>query len=106
MKPHAFALALNRKWRDRFEQEGPACGSQARGPNCCASRSPEVIERIKSLRRQRMPGKEIALTVGVLSSGQPHVQASGLSKLSALEAADLSAQAAGPPAGDHRATPI
>jgi hypothetical protein len=63
----------------------------ARGPNCCASRSPEVTEHIKSLRCQRMPGKEIAPTVGVLPRGQPHVQASGLSKLSALEAADMSA---------------
>jgi DNA invertase Pin-like site-specific DNA recombinase len=27
--------------------------------------APEVIERIESLRRQRLPGKEIAATVGV-----------------------------------------
>ena len=77
MKPHAFALALTANGVIASSRKAWPCTIAARGPNCCASRSPEVIERIKSLRHQRMPGKEIAPTVGVLPSGQPHVQASG-----------------------------
>jgi hypothetical protein len=70
VKWQAFALALT--------ANGVIASSRkARGPDSCASRSPEVIERIKSLRRQHMLGKEIAPTVDVLPSGQPHVQASG-----------------------------
>ena len=50
---------------------------------------PEVIERIESLRRQRMPGKEIATTVGVSPATVSRVlQRLGLSKLSALEPAE------------------
>lgn len=55
-----------RKWRDRFKQEGLA-GLQDRSSRPKRLRQPtppEVIERIASLRRQRMPGKEIAATVG------------------------------------------
>ena len=55
-----------RKWRDRFEQEGLA-GLQDRSSRPHRLRKPtppEVIEHIASLRRQRMPGKEIATTVG------------------------------------------
>lgn len=80
-----------RKWRDRFEQEGLA-GLQDRSSRPHRLRQPtppEVIERIESLRRQRMPGKEIAATVGVSPSTVSRVlQRLGLSKLSALEPAE------------------
>ena len=80
-----------RKWRDRFEQEGLA-GLQDRSSRPHRLRQPtppEVIERIESLRRQRMPGKEIATTVGVSPATVSRVlQRLGLSKLSALEPAE------------------
>jgi transposase-like protein len=49
-----------RKWRDRFDQEGLA-GLQDRSSRPHRLRrptAPQVIERIASLRRQRMPGQE------------------------------------------------
>jgi transposase InsO family protein len=77
-----------RKWVDRFEQEGLA-GLQDRSSRPHRLRqptAPEVIERIESLRRQRMPGKEIAATVGVSPATVSRVlKRLGLSKLSALE---------------------
>jgi transposase InsO family protein len=79
-----------RKWRARFEQEGQA-GLQDRSSRPHRLRQPtppEVIERIESLRRQRMPGNEIAATVGVSASTVSRVlKRLGLSKLSALEPA-------------------
>ena len=51
-----------RKWADRFKQEGLA-GLQDRSSRPHRLRqptAPEVIERIESLRRQRLPGKETA----------------------------------------------
>jgi len=80
-----------RKWRARFEQEGQA-GLQDRSSRPHRLRQPtppEVIERIESLRRQRMPGNEIAATVGVSASTVSRVlKRLGLSKLSALEPAE------------------
>ena len=80
-----------RKWRDRFEQEGPL-GLQDRSSRPRRLRQPtppEVIERIESLRRQRMPGTEIAATVGVSAATVSRVlKRLGLSKLSALEPAE------------------
>jgi len=77
-----------RKWVDRFEQEGLA-GLQDRSSRPQRLRQPtppEVIERIESLRRQRMPGQEIAATVGVSPATVSRVlKRLGLSKLSALE---------------------
>jgi transposase len=79
-----------RKWVNRFEQEGLA-GLQDRGSRPHRLRQPtppQVIERIESLRRQRMPGKEIATTVGVSAATVSRVlKRLGLSKLSALEPA-------------------
>jgi transposase InsO family protein len=79
-----------RKWRNRLEQEGQA-GLQDRSSRPKRLRKPtppEVIERIESLRRQRMPGKEIATTVGVSPATVSRVlKRLGLSKLSALEPA-------------------
>ena len=79
-----------RKWRDRFEQEGLA-GLQDRSSRPHRLRQPtppEVIERIESLRRQRLPGNEIAATVGVSAATVSRVlKRLGLSKLSALEPA-------------------
>ena len=68
-----------RKWRDRFEQEGLA-GLQDRSSRPHRLRQPtppEVIERIESLRRQRMPGNEIAATVGVSAAIVSRVLAAG-----------------------------
>jgi transposase InsO family protein len=80
-----------RKWRDRFEQEGVA-GLQDRSSRPKRLRQPtppEVIERIASLRRQRMPGNEIATTVGVSPATVSRVlKRLGLSRLSALEPAE------------------
>ena len=80
-----------RKWRDRFEQEGLA-GLQDRSSRPHRLRqptAPEVIKRIESLRRQRMPGTEIATTVGVSPATVSRVlKRLGLSKLSALEPAE------------------
>jgi transposase InsO family protein len=80
-----------RKWRDRFEREGQA-GLQDRSSRPKRLRKPtppEVIERIASLRRQRMPGKEIATTVGVSPATVSRtLKRLGLSKLSALEPAE------------------
>jgi transposase InsO family protein len=79
-----------RKWVNRFEQEGLA-GLQDRSSRPHRLRQPtppEVIERIESLRRQRMPGKEIAVTVGVSAATVSRVlKRLGLNKLSALEPA-------------------
>lgn len=80
-----------RKWRDRFKQEGPAgLGDRSSRPHRLRKPTPpEVIERIESLRRQRMPGKEIATTVGVSPATVSRVlKRLGLSKLSALEPAE------------------
>jgi transposase InsO family protein len=80
-----------RKWADRFKQEGLA-GLQDRSSRPHRLRqptAPEVIERIESLRRQRLPGKEIAATVGVSAATVSHMlKRLGLSKLSALEPAE------------------
>ena len=80
-----------RKWRDRFDQEGLA-GLQDRSSRphrLYRPTPPEVIERIASLRRQRMPGTEIAATVGVSPATVSRVlKRLGLSKLSALEPAE------------------
>ena len=79
-----------RKWRDRFEQEGLA-GLQDRSSRPRRLRKPtppEVIERIASLRRQRMPGKEIATIVGVSAATVSRtLKRLGLNKLRALEPA-------------------
>jgi transposase InsO family protein len=80
-----------RKWADRFQQEGVA-GLQDRSSRPHRLRqptAPEVIERIESLRRQRIPGTEIAATVGVSPATVSRVlKRLGLNKLSALEPAE------------------
>ena len=80
-----------RKWADRLEQEG-LVGLQDRSSRPRRLRKPtppEVIERIESLRRQRMPGKEIAATVGVSPATVSRVlKRLGLNKLSALQPAE------------------
>ena len=80
-----------RKWRARFEQEGRT-GLQDRSSRPHRLRQPtppEAIERIASLRRQRMPGKEIAATLGVSPATVSRVlKRLGLNKLSALEPAE------------------
>jgi transposase InsO family protein len=80
-----------RKWVNRFEQEGLA-GLQDRSSRPHRLRQPsppQVIERIESLRRQRMPGKEIAATVGVSAATVSRVlKRLGLNKLSALDPAE------------------
>jgi transposase InsO family protein len=80
-----------RKWADRFKQEGLA-GLQDRSSRphqLYRPTPPEVIEHIESLRRQRLPGNEIAATVGVSAATVSRVlKRLGLSKLSALEPAE------------------
>jgi transposase len=79
-----------RKWVERFEQEGLA-GLQDRNSRPHRLRQPtpqEVVDRIESLRRQRMPGNEIAATVGVSAATVSRtLKRLGLNKLSALEPA-------------------
>jgi transposase len=80
-----------RKWVDRFNQEGLA-GLQDRKsrPHWLRQPTPQpVIDRIEALRRQRMPGKEIATQVGVSAATVSRVlKRLGLNKLSALEPAE------------------
>jgi transposase InsO family protein len=80
-----------RKWADRFRQEGLA-GLQDRSSRPHRLRqptAPEVIEHIESLRRQRLPGKEIAAMVGVSPATVSRtLKRLGLNKLSALEPAE------------------
>ena len=80
-----------RKWVDRFNKDGPA-GLQDRSSRPHRLRQPTpqpLIERIESLRRQRMPGKEIAAQVGVSTATVSRVlKRLGLNKLSALEPAE------------------
>jgi transposase InsO family protein len=79
-----------RKWVGRYNEEGLA-GLQDRSSRPHRMRRPTpqlVIERIETLRRQRMPGKEIAARVGVSAATVSRVlQRLGLNKLSALEPA-------------------
>jgi len=80
-----------RKWAGRFEQEGPAGlpDRSSRPHRLRQPTPPEVVERIESLRRQRMPGKEIAALVGVSASTVSRVlKRLGINKLSALEPAE------------------
>ena len=80
-----------RKWVGRYNSEGLS-GLQDRSsrPKRLRRPTPQVIvERIESLRRQRMPGKEIAAQVGVSAATVSRVlQRLGLNKLSALAPAE------------------
>jgi transposase len=84
-------LGTVRKWVGRFHKEGVA-GLQDRSSRPYHLRQPTpqpVIERIEALRRQRMPGKEIATQVGVSTATVSRVlKRLGLNKLSALEPAE------------------
>ena len=62
-------LRTNRKWRDRFEQEGPALHDRSLRSKLLRKPIARGIERIKSVRRHRMPGKDRP-TFGVLPRGQ------------------------------------
>lgn len=77
-----------RKWVDRYEREGLS-GLQDRSSRPGRLHRPTsqaVIERIESLRRLRMPGKEIAASVEVSPATVSRVlKRLGLNKLSALE---------------------
>ena len=80
-----------RKWVGRYKSEGLA-GLQDRSsrPHQLHQPTPQpAIERIEALRRQRMPGKEIAAEVGVSPATVSRVlKRRGLNKLSALEPAE------------------
>ncbi len=90
-----------RKWVKRYQEEGLA-GLQDRSSRPHRLRlptPPEIVERIAGLRRQRLPGKEIAVQVGVSPATVSRVlKRLGLSKLSALEPAE-------PPRRYQRALP-
>jgi len=60
-----------RKWRDRFEQEGLAgLQDRSRRPHRLRKPTPsEVIERIESLRRQRMTARRSPLPLLTCASG-------------------------------------
>ena len=80
-----------RKWSTRLEQEGPAglVDRSSRPKRLRQPTPPEVVERIATLRRQRMPGKEIAAIVGVSPATVSRVlRRLELNKLSALEPAE------------------
>jgi transposase InsO family protein len=79
------------KWLRRFETEGPAglADRSSRPHRLRSPTPPQTVQRIEALRRQRMPGKEIAALVGVSAATVSRVlQRLGLSKLSALEPAE------------------
>lgn len=80
-----------RKWVRRFEQEGlPGLQDRSSRPRRLRKPTPpEVAERIVALRRQRMPGKEIAAIVGVSPATVSRVlKRLGLSRLKDLEPAE------------------
>ena len=79
-----------RKWVDRFNSEGVAgLKDRSSRPKRLRQPTPQVsVERIESLRRQRMPGKQIAAQVGVSQATVSRVpRRLGLNKLSALDPA-------------------
>ena len=80
-----------RKWVGRYNSEGLS-GLQDRSsrPKRLRRPTPQVtVEHIESLRRQRMPSKEIAAQVGVSAATVSRVlQRLGLNKLSALAPAE------------------
>jgi len=79
-----------RKWVKRYQAEGLAgLHHHSSRPHRLREPTPQaVIDRIESLRRQRMPGKEIAATVEVSPATVSRVlKRLGLNKLSALEPA-------------------
>jgi transposase InsO family protein len=90
-RAQGVCLKTVNKWVERFEQEGLA-GLQDRSSRPHRLRQPTpqpIVERIESLRRQRMPGKEIAAQVGVSPATVSRVlQRLGLNKLSALAPAE------------------
>jgi transposase InsO family protein len=80
-----------RKWVKRYNSEGLA-GLQDRSSRPHRLRQPTpqpVVERIESLRRQRIPGKEIAAQLGVCAATVSRIlKRLGLNKLSALDPAE------------------
>jgi len=80
-----------RKWLDRFRLEGLA-GLQDRSSRPRRLRRPTpagTVEKIEALRRQRLPGQQIAREVGVSSATVSRVlKRLGLSRLAALEPAE------------------
>lgn len=87
---HAAGVCLrtSRKWIDRYRREGQAgLHDRSSRPHRLRSPTPQsVIDRIEALRRQRMPGKQIAREVGVSPATVSRVlQRLGLSDLKALE---------------------
>ena len=80
-----------RKWVDRYNSEGVA-GLQDRSsrPQRLHRPTPQpAIERIESLRRQRLTGQAIAAEVGVSAATVSRVlKRLGLNKLSALDPAE------------------
>jgi hypothetical protein len=54
-----------------------ATGPQFAATSAAPADAPQMIEHIESLRRQRMPGKEIAATVGVSAAVSAAPSSSG-----------------------------
>ena len=95
--PKAVATAFGvcektvRKWADRFRQEGPAgLADRSSRPRTLHRPTPQpIIERIGELRRQRLPGKQIAAAVGVSPATVSRaLRRLGLNNLKALDPAD------------------
>jgi transposase InsO family protein len=94
--PQAVSAAVGvcprtvRKWLERYEREGEA-GLQDRSSRPHRLYRPTEqtrVERIEALRRQRLPGKTIAIEVGVSAATVSRVlRRLGLNRLSALEPA-------------------
>ncbi len=77
-----------RKWVGRYQAEGAAGLSDrsSRPHRLHRPTSDAVVQEIERLRRERLPGKQIARTVGVSSATVSRVlQRLGISKLKALE---------------------
>ena len=91
MKPQAFALVPRVNGSVATTAKAcRACRKRSSRPKRLRRPTPQVtVERIESLRRQRMPGKEIAAQVGVSAATVSRVlQRLGLNKLSALAPAE------------------
>src|ERR1700761_7924832 len=86
----AFGVELKtvKKWTARFEAEGPG-GLEDRSSRPHRLREPtppETVERILALRRERVPGKQIAAETGVSRSTVSRIlQAAKLSRAKDLD---------------------
>jgi transposase len=80
-----------RKWVDRHRREGPAgLNDRSSRPHRLRKPTPQaVVEQVEALRRQRRPGKQIALELGLSPATVSRIlKRLGLNRIGALEPAE------------------